>query len=110
MAGCEQDGTPGREGRPILVRAEYTDETGRRWVTLVPPGQEDNASIGIPVGPPDTSTLGLPEETDIRLNNELIKRGLVTKRDIRGKSQGIFAALQAALRIDMATIANLYRD
>lgn len=109
MARSEQAArTQGGEGSPILVRAEYTDETGRQWITLVPAGQEENAAIGIPLGPPDTRILGLPEETDIRLNNQLFRRGLITKRDIRG--QDLFAALQAVLRVDMVTLVNLYRE
>ena len=69
-------------------------------------GQE---AMGIPVGPPDVSSLGLPDDVSIRLHNQLFHRGLFTKANLRGRGQEIFAALQAAYKVDSAAVTALYR-
>ncbi len=101
--------TARREVRQVLVRAPHTDASGRMWVVHVPVGREWDVVRGIPVGPPETSTLGLPEAIDVRLNNELYRRGLITKADLRGRASEVFAALQAALKVDTAAVMNLYQ-
>ncbi len=92
-----------------LVRAVYQDTDGRHWVTMVPEGQEADARMGIPVGPPDVSELGLPEEVSFRLHEQLYSRGLFTRKDIRGRAREVFAALQAAYKVDTAGVLSLYR-
>lgn len=91
-----------------LIRASYQDEAGRHWVTLVPQGMEQEAHMGVPVGPPSLESLGLPEEVSIRLHNQLFQRGLLTKNDLRGKSREIVAAIQAAYRVDYARVTGLF--
>ncbi len=98
-----------RAGGPALVRVTYEDAEGRRWMVEVPFGQEGEAEMGIPVGPPDLSSLGLPEEMEIRLHNQLFHRGLLARRDLRGRGQEVFAAYQAALGVSTAAIMSLYR-
>lgn len=93
----------------VLVRAKYQDDEGRWWVVLVPPGHEDEASMGIPVGPPDLASLGLPEAVEVRLHNQLFNRGLLTARDLKGRGQEVFAALQAAYRVDQGAVTALYQ-
>ena len=80
------------------------------WVTLVPLGREADAEIGVPIGPPDTSSLGLSERLDVALNNQLVRRGLITRDDLRGRDRELFAVLQAIFRVDISAIARLYRD
>jgi len=92
-----------------LVRAEYEDEAGLWWVVMVPEGREQAAHMGIPVGPPDLSTLELPPEVAARLHNELFRRGLLTKRDLRGRGMEVFAALQAAYKVDTTAVTTLYQ-
>ncbi len=92
-----------------LVLADYVDEKGRWWKVRVPAGSATPASMGIPVGPPDLSSLGLPEEVSIRLHNQLFHRGLFTRANLRGRGQEIFAAIQAAYKVDSAAVTTLYR-
>ncbi len=92
-----------------MRRAEYTDETGRQWATMLPDGAEDEAAeVGIPLGPPDTSDLGLPEDVAVRLHNQLFARGLLERKDLKGRTQELFAALQAAYRLDVVRLGSLY--
>lgn len=110
MERGDGDGAKARGRREVLTKTSYEDETGRKWVTLVPQGQEGDAAIGIPLGPPDTRPLGLPEAVDLELNKQLFKRGLITKSDVRKRPQEVLAALQAALRADAVKIMNLYKE
>ena len=93
-----------------LVKTSFTDDTGRMWMVLVPEGSEKDGHQGIPVGPPDTSGLGLPEEIDVRLNNQLFHRGLFTWRDVKRDQVQVTAALQAALKISATSILNLFKE
>ena len=92
-----------------LVDSDYTDEEGRRWKVKAPLGSSAPASMGIPVGPPDISDLGLPFDVSVRLHNQLFNRGLFTKRDLRGRGQEVFAAVQAAYRVDVQAVTALYQ-
>lgn len=104
----QADARRARQAAVGLVRAVYEDDDGRRWTVLVPPGREADASMGIVVGPPDLGALGLPAPVALRLHNELQGRGLLNSSDLRGKQPDIFAALQAAYRVDVAAVLNLY--
>ncbi len=92
-----------------LVLADYVDEKGRWWKVRVPAGSATPASMGIPVGPPDLSSLRLPDAVSIRLHNQLFHRGLFTKANLRGRGQEVFAAVQAAYKVDSAAVTALYR-
>ncbi len=91
-----------------MVRAVHTDMLGRRWAVLVPEGRQAEAALGVPVGPPDLSGLGLPEAVMVRLHNELHDRGILTERESRRRVPEVFAALQAAYRVDVAAVVSLY--
>lgn len=91
-----------------LTRAVYVDDDGRRWAVLVPPGREADAALGIVVGPPDLGAMGLPAAVALRLHNELHARGILTLQDARGRPQELYAALQAAYRMDAAALLGLY--
>lgn len=88
-----------------LVERTYEDDTGRLWTMLIPQ-HETNVALGIPVGPPDTSELGLPEDVAVRLHNQLNQRRLFTFDDGRHKINEIEAALKAALRVDVMKVLN----
>lgn len=93
-----------------LVAVTYVDDQGRKWWVLVPQGTgEDQIPMGIPVGPPDFTGLGLPEAITTRLHNELFDRGVITTADLRGRSQEIASAIAAAMRVDVTTIVGLYK-
>lgn len=102
-------GAVARQQRPVMVRVDYQDEDGRWWAALVPVGHEDEAHMGIPIGPPDLSPLDLPKELEVRLHNQLFNRGLLTARDVKGHAPQVFAALQATYRVDVAAVTGLYR-
>lgn len=92
-----------------MKRATYKDETGRIWVTSIPDeAPESMAPLGVPVGPPDTSDLGLPDAVAIRLHNELARRRLFTAADVRRRTSEVVGALQAALRVDAGKIVAAY--
>ena len=100
------------ESAPVqrrMVQTSYQDDEGRWWAVLVPAGQEQDAHMGIPLGPPDLSPLELPLAVEVRLHNQLFSRGLFSLRDVRRAPRDIFAAIQAAYRADVAAVTGLYQ-
>lgn len=88
----------------------FTDEMGRRTERFVPDSaNEITYAFGAVIGPPDLSSLGLPEETMVRLHNQLHDRRILTPADFRRRRDEVFAALQAAYRVDVQTLETLYR-
>lgn len=89
---------------------EITRNGGMKYKVLVPDDAPvENYKYGIIIGPPDLSGLNLPHEFEVRLNNELYNRGLITKKDIvRSRDNVIFGALQAMLKVDTQRITELY--
>jgi hypothetical protein len=92
-----------------LIKAVWIDIQGRKWLRQVPKGHEDEAQFGIELGPPDISSLGLPEAISINLHNELFNRGLITWDDVKQRPGEVQAALQAALKVDAGMIMGLYK-
>lgn len=87
----------------------HTLRDGRKQKVLIPDNAPDShAAMGVLVGPPDLDALQLPTALEVRLHNELFNRGLFTRKDVQKRPQEVFAALQSALRVDVAAIANLY--
>lgn len=97
-----------RTSRPPLVRKDYTDNSGRMWAVLVPDSEDIDPAMGVPIGPPDLTALDLPEETAVRLHNQLFARGILTKSDLKGKQQQLFAALQSAYKVDITTVTQMF--
>lgn len=97
-----------RSGSGPLIRVDYEDDTGRKWAVWLPRDDADDPTMGIPLGPPDFSALDLPEETAIRLHNQLFSRGILTKQDLKSKHKEVFAAIQAAFKVDVARVTGLY--
>lgn len=85
--------------RPVT----YEDERGRKYLVRLPEGMgDDEAELGIPVGPPDiVDALSLPEEFATRLHNELFKRELFNLEAVTRDPRALTAALQAAYRLDV---------
>lgn len=82
---------------------------GYKYKVTVPNDSEPSTwQYGVIVGPPDLSDLNLPSNVKSKLHAELYNRGLITRQDIDKRGSEVFAALQAALRIDVASIVNLY--
>ncbi len=99
---------PGGRAVVPLVTIDWEDDDGLRWVVRVPADQKDDGARGIPVGPPDVSEIGLPADVAARLHNQLHARRLITKQDLRGRMPEVFAALQAAYRVDVVAVTALY--
>lgn len=92
-----------------MKKVVHKDKKGRLFYVNIPDdAPESHASMGIPIGPPDLSDLGLPIATEVRLNNELFNRGLLIRKDVKSRPIEVFAALQSAFRVDAAAITNLY--
>lgn len=88
---------------------DYQDALGRWWKVELPDDVEiENARSGIPIGPPDVSQLNLPIPLLTRLHNELYHRKLYTLKDVYSRSGELQAALQAALKIDVSTLMEIY--
>lgn len=92
-----------------LKRADYQDADGR-WKAVYLPEEEpkENAEAGIPIGPPSLADLQLPPEVEVRLNNELFYRGILTPIDAIKRRQEISSAIMAALRVDTDRVHTLY--
>lgn len=92
-----------------LKRASWIDPEGRKRVVLLPEDQgAENAEMGIPVGPPSFAELNLPIEIEVRLNNELVNRNIVTTTDALKNRAEILLAIQWALKVDVDRIIQMY--
>lgn len=92
-----------------LVRFSYKDPDGRWKVVLLPEGaSEEEAERGIPIGPPPLSELGLPLETEVRLNNELYHRDIITPTDALRRRGDIVSAIQSVFKIDAESVVTLF--
>jgi hypothetical protein len=92
-----------------LKNAIYTDDTGRKHSVLLPEGvPEEEAEKGIPLGPPDLTELGLPEEIGVRLHNELFYRGIITGNDALRNRPSIMSAIQSCLKLSVDNVLGIY--
>lgn len=92
-----------------LRKVTYTDTEGRLKVSMLPDKALDiEAPNGVPVGPPNLGELGLPKEIEVRLNNELFARGIITAQDAVKRRPEVLGALMAALKVDAGHIVDVY--
>ena len=92
-----------------MKQSSYVDEEGRYYAVLLPNGTgEEDAAKGLPLGPPSLEALGLPEEVEIRLHNQLFSRRIFTEKDVRKRRIDVFGALQAAFKVDTERIVQIY--
>ena len=97
-----------------MKSVDWIDGFGCLQRSLLPDSALDNeAPAGVPMG----VKLVLPystEEVVCRLQNELRRRGFWTNSDLRRRgrrvNEDIFAALQAALRVDVQEIQAQYAN
>lgn len=91
--------------RPV----DWTDYDGRTWRSLIPEAQPDSsAPYGVPVGPPDLSSLGLPDSLTTRLHNELHRRQLWSWPILKHRRTDLEAAIRAAYSLSTASIVAVY--
>lgn len=94
-----------------MMVVTHVDDLERRTIVQVPEGTpETRYAQGIVVGPPDLSSLGMPEEVTTRLHNELYHRGIVRRGDARLRRAEVHASLVAALKVDVEHIITLYEE
>ena len=94
-----------------MRETSYTDSKGRHQAVSLPEGLPDSAaSLGLPVGPPCLESLGLPQEVEVRLHNQLFARRIFTAREAQARRQDVFAALQASYKVDAQRIIQVYLD
>lgn len=92
-----------------MKQVTYIDKYGRKYERLIPDGAPmSHAKMGIQLGPPDLSTLGLGLEVTTRLHNQLHARGILTARDAEQRLNEVSAALMAALKVDAVQILDIY--
>ena len=89
---------------------DWIDERGRKYRVRLPDGAgDDEAPMGIPIGPPDVvDAVGLPEPLATRLHNLLHQKGLFTAEIVRRQPQALQSALLAALKIDVHLLMDAY--
>ena len=109
MANRQQGRETDRSGSRPLVRATFKDDDGRLWAVWLPDGETD-AAKGIPIGPQDTSGLGLPDDVAVALHNQLFHRRLFNWSDLRHNQGELLASIQAAYKVDAAKVNNLYES
>lgn len=90
-----------------LKRASWIDPEGRKKIVLIPE-ESDQAEMGIPIGPPALTELGLPLELEVRLNNELVNRGILTPVEALRNRAEISLAIQSALKLDVDKVVLMY--
>lgn len=89
----------------------YVDAEGRRWVVNLPNGVPDSdAHMGLHVGPPPLTALGLPLDIEVRLHNQLFSRGILKLNDAKARRPELFAALQAAYAVDGERLLTLFAE
>lgn len=87
----------------------HTSIDGHKYKVLIPDdAPDDHSEFGVLVGPPDLSDLNLPLELEVRLNNALFNRGLLTKQDVRRRRLELVAAWQSVLSVDANRLMELY--
>lgn len=92
-----------------LREVVYNDQQGRRWLRGIPEGLPDGQAVrGVPLGPPPLTDLGLPLEIEVALHNQLFDRHILTEKEARRRPNEVFAALQAALRVDLHKVLGIY--
>jgi len=93
-----------------MKQVTYEDERGRKYlVELDDNDPEEDAYLGIPIGPPDVvDELELPDPFATRIHNMLFEKGLWSINELRKQPKALHGVLQAALKIDVQTLHTAY--
>lgn len=88
----------------------YEDKKGRLWRVLIPDTAPDSAAaMGVVIGPPSLDELDLPKDLAVKLHNQLFHRRLFTLADAERRRADVLGAFQAALKVDVQRVIDLYR-
>ena len=95
-----------------MRKVDYANELGRMYRVMLPDGApDDEAPMGIPIGPPDVvDAIGLPEPFATRLHNLLHKRGLFDVKTVRRTPQALQSAIQSAIKVDVHVLMQAYLE
>lgn len=94
----------------MLVRKEYVNKSGEKFLVEVPEEYQDMLDNGIIIGPPPLDSLDLPKKLRVMLNNQLYDRKLFTRSDVRQRPEEIEAALRAVFKTHVRQIKELYTE
>ena len=94
-----------------MKEASYVDSEGRQIAVWVPEGvPATSASLGIHRGPPPLDGMGLPLDLEVRLNNELFKRGCFEWADVQRNRDLLVQALRVVLNLSAERLLALYLE
>jgi hypothetical protein len=95
-----------------MKRVGYKGDDGRWFSVLLPDDEPDeNAHLGVPIGPPDVVfPVQLPESFFVRLHNELYFRGVFTSRDAMTRRADVQAAMLAASKASVEMVIQAYME
>ncbi len=108
MADSKAGEQNGRARGENLVHAELIDEDGFMWRVLIPAKDREHPERGIVLGPPGLEDMGFPDDLRRLLHNQLYTRGLITASDLKGRNQEVFAAIQAAVKVNFQKVTGAY--
>lgn len=93
-----------------MEEVEWVDHWGRKFVVYVRIQGDviGDPSKGVIKGPQPLDMLGLDQETNVRLHNELYARGIITYKDAMHRPMAILQAIQQALRVNVQQVQNAY--
>lgn len=91
----------------------YIDDKGRKWRRWLPEKEsEDRAYMGVPAGPVSldkyAESVGMPEDIQTRLHNELFDREIFTKYDAVKRRNEVINAFTAVFKLDAQAIIDLF--
>ncbi len=87
----------------------HIDKDGRKSAVRIPDSaSESESQMGILIGPPSLEALGLPQEVEVRLHNQLFERRLFTLEDVRRRHGQLMAAMLAAFKPEVSSLVKIY--
>ena len=91
---------------------DYADDRGRIFRVMLPDDAPDEeAPMGIPIGPPNVvDHLGLPEPLATRLHNLLHERGIWDITTLSKKGNVLIGVWQSALRVDVSRLHQAFLE
>lgn len=91
-------------------RATHREADGGEYTVWMPADAPPAmTAFGTRLGPPPLDELGLPDDTRVRLQNQLNARGILTYDDLRRRRSEAINAIQAAFRVDVNALEVLYK-
>jgi hypothetical protein len=94
-----------------MKQVVYEDDGRKFLVTLPDDVPDDQAHMGVVIGPPPiVDALRFPEPFATRLHNTLFDRKLWSIKEVQQNPNALRGALQKALRVDIHVLLNAYNE